>query len=220
MNLKRFIATLLGVLSSIVTICNQSQVYGSERPEFMKEIAAIVFTTAAPIVVQFGGYGYLIAFICCLIGFTIELFVFRKLLQLPYTFMAIRLLIAHVVAFAVQLTVGLFIFGIFAVIITFGFATASMQKNAAMFFSTAWLLLVITALVVLFVVVTNMLVQYYFFCWRNNNISSQSIKKAVIRVNVISYVLLLGLLVTVNHFTTIFKDARVSCKKIKKPDNV
>lgn len=220
MNVKRFMATLLGILSSVVTVCNQLPNYGSERPTFMKEIAAIVFTTAAPIMVQFGGYGYFIAFIFCLVGFVIELFVLRTMLRLPYAFMAIRLLIAHGLALAVQLVVGLFVFGIFAAMVAFGFAAASMQKNAELFFSAAWLLLLITALVILFVVITNMMAQYYVLCWRNKELQPDKVKKAVIRAGVVSYILVLVVLVTINHFSTIFKDARVNCKKGKKRECV
>jgi len=214
MNLKRFIATLLGVLSSATIFCAQLQNQGSECSTFIQDVAAIIFTTAAPIMVQFGGYGYLIAVICCLIGVLIELCIIRKMLRLPFKFLAIRLLVAHAIALTAQLIVGVFILCIIALVVMF-MLDSSVKSNSLALLLTPWGLLSVTVAIVLFVVVTNMIVQYYVFCWCNKEAQCLAVRKAVVYANIISYLLLLGLLVTVNHFTTIFKDARVSCKKVK-----
>lgn len=200
---------------SIYCYKNSMPIGSSSRPLFMQDLAQIVFTTAAPIMVQFGSYGYLIAIIGLFFGFIIEFFVLYRFLRLPYKFIATRLMLAHILSLFFQIITGFLIFGLLAVTLLFGFMTSFKNQDVQMLYQYSWLLLVVTLIAVLFVVITNMIMQYKVFCWQNSNLSKIAVRKAVIYANLVSYVMLLVILIAVNHFTTLFKDVHAHQKQVK-----
>lgn len=166
----------------------------------MEVLNKLIFTSAVPIVVQFGGYGFFAALLCLLFGFFIEVFLISKTLHMPYRFVFKRLLVAHGIAFLLQIVLAIFA----AIVLGISFVFAGNVDHN--FFYQGWVILTLIMVVVIIALSINMLAQYYVLRWKNDAVSAKSIKKAVIYAGVINYVFTIGFLFAVDYVSPLLKN--------------
>lgn len=169
----------------------------------MEAMSKLIFTSAVPIVVQFGGYGFLAAVLCMIFGFCVEIFLIGKMLHQPYVFVFKRLALAHAIAFFVQITVAVVAAALLGLFFTF------FGKLDITCLYRGWVILTLIMTVVIVALLINMVAQYFVLRWKHDGLPAAQTRKAVLYAGIINYVLTIGFLAVVDNVSPILKNNRM-----------